>query len=229
MLAASVLLAAAPAATGHLALAGWEGAAWIATVLIATLVGPLARRRLAVASLAGAGVVALDLGLWWIAADDRFDPTDPAIAFLRDTPTAFGFADGGWALTSSLLWWAAVVVLVVVWLRRWHAPLAGILVAGAGALVGVAWWFDQQRGSTAADVGFVLLAGLLVALAARFDHETDGGPVALSTAGLITGLAWAAALLEFADGRWWALLGAAVVLAAVFRATIGLVGRSRPG
>ena len=224
VLAAALVLAAAPAAGGHLALAGWEGAAWIVTVLVATLIGPIARARPPVAGAVGGVVVGVDLMLWWLAADDGVSSVGPVTEFVRDAPAAFGRGGEGWALTSIVVWWIATVVLVVVWLRGRHASLAAAFVAGVAVLTGLTWWLDDQRGSVAADVGFILLAGLLVALSARFDHDTEGGPLAVTLVCLATGTAWSLAVLQYADGRWWAIAAAVVSLAGAVRVTIGLVG-----
>ncbi len=226
VLASAVLLAAAPAVSGHLALAGWEAVAWIGTVLVATLIGPVSRARTPVAwALAGA-VTLVDSGVWWLAADDRVGSGDGALAFVRDAPAAFGAGDGGWALASIGVWWAALVVLVAVWVTGRHASLAIAVAAALAVLTVVSWWIADQQGSSAADVGFVLLAGVLVAAAARFDHEAAGGPIAVTAASVALGVAWSTSLLEFAEGRWWAITAAVVALAGSIRVTIGLVGRS---
>ncbi|MEQ9162139.1 MAG: hypothetical protein RLN74_05485, partial [Ilumatobacter fluminis] len=226
VLASAVLLAAAPAESVHLALAGTEAVPWIGTVLVATLIGPVSRARPPVAwALAGA-VTLVDSGVWWLAADDRVGSGDGALAFVRDAPAAFGAGDGGWALASIGVWWAALVVLVAVCVTGRHASLAIAVAAALAVLTVVSWWIADQQGSSAADVGFVLLAGVLVAAAARFDHEAAGGPIAVTAASVALGVAWSTSLLEFAEGRWWAITAAVVALAGSIRVTIGLVGRS---
>ena len=225
VLAASLLLAAAPAASGQLGLAGWEGVAWWVTVLVATLVGPLARVRRPIAWVVGGGVVLLDLALWWRAAGGRVTSGSSALTFIRDAPAAFGDGSEGWALVSVIVWWVATAVVLAVWIRGRHALLAALFVGGAFVLAGGAWAVGQERGSSAAAVGFLLVAGLLVALAARFDHEADGGPLAVTAACVATGMSSSAALLEYADGRWWAVAGGVVVLAAAVRVVVGLTGR----
>ncbi|MEZ5296188.1 MAG: glycosyltransferase [Ilumatobacteraceae bacterium] len=228
VLAAALLTAVAPATLAHLAVAGWEGVAWAATVIAATFLGPVSRVRPAAGAAVAAVVVGFDGLVWWSVAGDR-----PAVEVdpwnvLLDLPAAFGHGSGTWTSIAVGVWWLAVLIMSTAMSVSGQRVLVYAFVTSLAVVVLAAWGLDSAQGAAAPDVGSILLVGVLVALAARVDHEMlEGGLVAVASV-LLAAVMWSSTLFEVVDGLTWRIVVIIVLGAAVGRVAVGLIGRREP-
>ena len=224
VLAAALLLAVAPAALGLLAAPGWSTVAWTVTVLGATLLGPISRARPLAAWSTALALVALDLLVWWRDAARAPASDDRWWAFPADVVAAFGSADGAWNGVSVLVWWAGLLALVALMAREHHWQGAGAVVAGIVVLIAASAVIDSSRGATAATAALPLLVGVVVAAAARIDHEASGAHPLMVGALAVTAVAWTSALFAASDAFWQVVVGIAVA-GAVVRVAVGMADR----